>query len=410
MADPIHSFQALTNVQDATAILTALRDRVNGGTTGWVIDEWSPSQSLGAELYLHTASGYGAEAYFSFKAVNDIAADQSAICIWANGLNVTGYDSAKRVDAQPGLWAKTSARASNFQSETTVYGSPTGDFATTDGLDPVLDSTTRKTWLSAFKASTTGSVVIVHDTAGKHLSVIWHLGNLLQAFSIGKVYYDSEASKTHGFLIAAWGQIYANRNAIDADLGYPVNRYTSGSRARGVDDDQPIAIIANLSPNGVTYPTGTITGAPLAYGGTVIVSEGRIETVITSDFTDASVHMTPEMQFNDVHNARQPSTFPNPRIGCFFDTGTAKRMMSRIRGKSRWPNGGKITLDATLGKGVTDWEDSGYFLPWGIMPTTLLQGSDFVDLGTKRWIVFPANRGAATVDPVRAVGPCWRIA
>lgn len=410
--DPIHTItEFTTGITNAKSVLDKL-DSLIGTTIGWTKDEYTTGAPFGAEMYLHTNSGFGSEAYFSFKACDDPDTDQSVLLCFAN----TGYDATKRVDNQPGMFARVSNLASNHSSVTTVFSggatNASGDYQTNDS-NPLNFGTATVYGPQAFKTSNLSKVWIVSDenaSPGKRfIGLLWYLQNQLHAVFFGKPYYDIESGKLDGNFMAMICDTYANRTGTTVPQG-ATELSLSGASV------YPISVIRNRTKGSTTYPAGTANGNSLALSNFVMIDEGRVLQRNILANNEQSFVPRPNKQAstgasgND--NAQQrifaggtTNTFgPAPRAVIAYDSGTGRRFLSRWRALSRYPDGGAFAFSSA------DYKDSGWFAPWYYAPTYMLSAGDIITNGTRRYMAFPFNIGGTGADPNRWSGIAFRMA
>lgn len=422
MQDPIHNYNVHPMVAaSARDVLNLIRaDALNGG---WIVDEWDPTlveatETGGPELYLQTQSGFGAEARFSLKALRG-QGDHSAITVYGN----TAYNPGNRVDNQPGMFARSPSPVQNgapiaevfagLWDAGGIYADPVdgGLYQTPGDFSPAAPPALP--WLNCFDTTPIDNVWIFWDLnglgnpGGRVLAAFWYTENVLNALILGKVYYDDESGETDGNLLASWCRPFDDR----ASLLLPVNNSLGGERTDPTPGQNPWVLIRNRTSGPVTWPPGPADGSPLADVGTIVLSRGRLEA--GDGFQDAlisAIHR-PDQPFDGVLNTLQGDAFPNPRISVHYEGlgPQHRRGLARHRRISLFPDGGGIAGGQAIGAGPTNWADSGYFLPWHYVPTVGLKEGDVITSGSRRFVVFPGNRGGTNTDPHRYSGIAMRI-
>jgi len=409
--DPIHNFTLYNNTSGhADAILDKLR--IAALAAGWIVNEWDTFPAIGTtiggrELYLRTNAGAGLSqhSFFSLKAHMGQGADHTGIAIYAN----TGYSPSFRVDNQPGMFARHGSDILNAALWTEIFsglwdnGGPNGDpldtgkYKTPGGAVPFLQ--TNKAHFTCRNGGTLDKLWFIQDTSARVLAALWYVDNVLQCLVIGKIYYDDEGvapSNFDGQLLAGWAMKYDDRLLLNP----PINDSLGGERTSAAADSAPFAMIRNRTVGGVTFPSGTPTGTPFFQCGTVVKSFDRIEATDNLNQVNSSAGHRPDQTFGATHNNLQAALFPNPKLTIHYEAlagSQNRRAVARHRRISRWPNGGALAGAYPQGQGSVDWADSRYGFPWYFVPTAGLNPGDIITNGTRRYLVFPGNRGG--VDP-----------
>ena len=427
MADPVHDYREHTNlIRSADDLIGTLRN--DALLAGWVVNEYDPSpipgsQTGGDELYIRTNSGMATEAYFSLKAMlGALGQDHTVLLPYAN----TGYGPYNRVDNQPGMFARHASDIANRAPWTEVFSGmwdtggvnadpgDGGKYKTADGLAPRANPADHH--LNCNGSNLIDKVWVFWDrndadtaAGGRMLAVVWYTENQLNALVMGKVYYDDESSETEGEgnLLATWCSPFDDR----ALLLPPTNDSLGAERTDLGAGKSPLVLVRNRVKGGVTWPPGTPNGLSIGQVGSVVLSRGRLEASDGNNDNLISAIRRPDQSFSATHNDRQGDAFPDPRLTIHYEAhGTVhRRGFARSRNISRMPNGGPLTGDFMAGAGLTDWQDSGFFLPWYYAPCYGQKEGDIITNGTRRYMVFPGNRGGVNTDSHRYAGIAFRL-
>jgi len=437
--DPVFSVQQqLLSPGSAEGVLSFIRSVAV--LAGWVVDEYdvTPSPALetgGDELYVHPAvGGVTNPPYFSLKAFDGSAADQQAIKIWMN----TGYDSTKRADNQPGMYAQSKPWPTNAVDRTQVFS---GAWDTLPNANPAdLGMYLTQAWNPAFpllgpapvisSAATslhtkaTSSIDQIYGFYDAPLSLgssrclifVWYIDNTMYGIAMGHVLWDVEGvspDDDEGHLLTCWGNAYDDRllelPPHPDSLGGTINQATPSAII--------LELIRNRTSGSETFPTGTPNGNPLMDSGPVVLQQGRIEASDNVADANISAVVRPDQDFESLWNNLQGDAFPNPRITIHREPIVGPMTQERLgfhrpRHISRFPDGGVLLGNYAIGEGSSDWSDSGFSFPIYFAPLRLQADGDTVTEGTRQYMLFPGNRsgGSPYTQAWRVAGLAVRIA
>lgn len=399
---------------------------------GWTIDRWLNTNPVdergGAELCMHTnCSGLSEQTYVSLKVFNGSAADQEVICAWMN----TGYDASRRVDNQPGMYARSQRLPDNVADVTQVFA---GDWdgsganrnpanpseyltaaydGTYSGTAPVAQSD--ESFLNVYGSTALDKLWVFRDVPGsgssRCLIAVWYVNDTLQGICLGKGLYDAEGlapTNVDGCLLAKWV------SEFDSTAGTSGPKNNSCATTTTTPGDGALAVIRQRTNGGVTFPSGTPDGSPLAANcGPVTKSTDRIGA--SDNVTDANISevVRQDISFSSLVNDVQGNAFPNPRIAVHREYfGVQSRVgFAQPRMISRWPNGGAFGSGFSSGLGSVDWADSRMRLPWYYACCSGEAEGAVITEGSRQIIIFPGSRNGIDLEAShRAAGIGLRLA
>lgn len=431
MQDPVFGTTNHTGNQNGSQVLGFLNSNMGGSSfpIGWARDEYDASAPHGPELYCHTRSNFGAETYISMKLFTQPFGQPGLLAIWMN----TGYDPDKRVDNQPGMYAKTAGGPTNAADAQEVFAGDwddgginasttdpgeyktIGSTPTTPGPSPTLDESEPGLWFPNNGGTDTYDIWYLYDPSqaagvlggSRSLALVWYYGNAMMGAVMGKVIYDDETpgsvDKLNGDLLTTWQVAHDDKDVVGV---LPSTNSLGGEVTQTGNDRNPHEVIRPFTPSGgAQWPPGTANGLPLMRCGTVVIHEGHLEAGDHLSVGDKSAHHRPDQGFDESHNSLQPDTFPNPRTTIHYDYQNTRRAYCRHRYVARL-RGGEID-PATP---PVDWLDSGFYFPWYFAPVRGQSPGDIENNGTRRYMVFPGNNGGdEDADDYRYAGLAFRI-
>lgn len=433
MQDPIFDQADLAGQVTGAQVLSWLASQMNAsgtGAIGFIEDKYVSSAPHGPELYFRTRSNFGTEAFFSMKYFTPDFGDPGLLQIWMN----TGFDGDKRVDNQPGMFAKTFLGPENAVDAAEVFNGDwddggvnastinpseyktVGATPTTPGPVVTLDEGEAGLWFPNNGGTDDFDVWYLYDQnqgaspargGSRSLAVIWYTQNAMMGFVLGKVMYDDEApgavDKLNGNLLTTWQIPY---DSVGLTLPLPINDSLGGEISTPATKRHTQEIIRSFTPaGGSAWPTGTPDGSLLAKCGTVVLNEGHLECGDDLGAGDKSAHHRPDQRFSESYNSLQPNTFPNPRMTVYYDHTNQRRAFCRHRYVAR-VRGGEVDPNSP----PTDWLDSSFYFPWYYAPVRGMHPGDIDNNGTRQYMVFPGTRGGdENADAARYAGIAFRL-
>lgn len=422
MQDPIHTVMTRTSVTGgADAVLLFIRDAAVAA--GWIVDEYDTTPDIntsqgGDELYIHTNSpAHAFQSYFSLKAFRGASSDQSGIVIYCN----TGYDVTRRVDNQPGMFARHASDITNAAPWTQIFSGlwdggginafpgDHGRYQTPGGAFPTLANNVAH--LNCYLTTAHDKLWAFYDNQYRTLGVFWYTGNILNGFVIGKVYYDFEGSfpdNSDAHLLAGWMSKFSEKDTTNPpwpnSLGCSRTSFNAG--------EYPFAIIRNKTKGSETWPVGTPDGNPMVGVGSVVQNAGKLEASDGINLPNTAGLVRPDETFTRTANSIQNQIIPNPRITLHYEAYSGsqhRRGVARCRNVSRI-NGGAFAGSFQTGGGSVDWADSRFFFPWYFAPCANLAPGDTITNGTRRYVALMGNRqGTDLFASHRWAGLAFRI-
>ena len=429
--DPLFAYNKYTSLAGGSRHVL---DKIRGEAVaaGWIIDRWintGPSNETGgAELCMHSnCANLSEETYVSLKGFKGSDSDHEVICVWMN----TGYDGTKRVDNQPGMYARSSRLPNNVASVTEVFS---GDWdgtganrnsanpseyltaahdGTYAGTHPVAPSD--QSFLNTFATTNIDNLWVFRDVpasgSSRCLIATWYVNDTLQGICLGKGLYDNEGvspEDVDGCLLAKWVSPFDST----AGTSGPTNNSTATTTT--VNGDGALAVIRQRTNNGVVFPTGTPDGSPLISScGPVTKNADRIGASDNQNDANISEVVRQDISFSSLVNNVQGNAFPNPRLAIHkeFYGAQGRVGFALPRLISRWPDGGAFGTGFSSGEGDVDWGDSRMRLPWYYACCAGASEGDIISEGTRQVMVFPGSRNGVDLDAAhRVAGIGLRIA